>query len=258
MAKNPFTVSKDFFNRIKDVSGLNLGKSPADSTQSFSQRFKKSIVKDFFVIMVIAGLAFGIGITILTFVIAVIIINQSSAFVTPVYHGSMGPGGAYPMCFPTVGLIYSFAPHTGNLNGIDIDNAIGTEIYATHDGTAICYQDTTGYGLAAIVTSSVIPNFSTIYGHFSACGITQDVETPVTAGTLIGYMGSTGNSTGPHVHYEVRDGTGSNNSIYQYVPPYDPSYWNIDLEAHITTDDVPQTCYSRDVGGGVVPVTPAP
>lgn len=84
--------------------------------------------------------------------------------------------------------------------GMDIPAATGTPIYAAADGI-ISTKAHWSYGTCVKISHS--PSLVTIYGHMSAraAGITDGVL--VTKGQLIGYVGSTGNSTGPHLHFEV-------------------------------------------------------
>ena len=85
-------------------------------------------------------------------------------------------------------------------NGIDIPSPIGTPIYATADGTIGRAQRLGGYGnYVEIEHGNAI---QTRYGHMSAIAVSSGQ--PVRRGDIIGYVGSTGRSTGPHLHYEVR------------------------------------------------------
>lgn len=99
-------------------------------------------------------------------------------------------------------------------NGIDIANRTGTKIRATgggivkYAGRGIGYR---GYGNIVVIEHS--PHLTTRYAHLDT--ITVEVGDEVTRGDLIGRMGSTGRSKGPHLHYEVRvDGV-----------PVDPESW---------------------------------
>lgn len=84
--------------------------------------------------------------------------------------------------------------------GVDIPGPIGTAIYATADGMIGRAQRAGGYGnLVEIEHGSGI---QTRYGHLSE--ILVRPATRVKRGDLIGRMGSTGRSTGSHLHYEVR------------------------------------------------------
>lgn len=85
-------------------------------------------------------------------------------------------------------------------HGIDIANVIGTPIYSTCDGIVIesGYWDRHGYGLGIKIEGVYI----VVYGHLSRVYV--KVGDIVRKGDLIGEMGDTGRSTGPHLHYEVR------------------------------------------------------
>jgi len=84
--------------------------------------------------------------------------------------------------------------------GVDLAAALDTPIYAASAGTVIVRRERGGYGLYILVVRD--PRLSTQYGHLDF----PVVETghTVTSGQLIALMGSTGNSTGPHLHFEVR------------------------------------------------------
>ncbi|MFM6853840.1 MAG: M23 family metallopeptidase [Sphingopyxis sp.] len=85
-------------------------------------------------------------------------------------------------------------------NGIDIPGPIGTPIYATADGTIGRAQWVTGYGRYVEVEHG--NGIQTRYGHMSALAVQSGQR--VRRGDIVGYMGSTGRSTGSHLHYEVR------------------------------------------------------
>lgn len=84
--------------------------------------------------------------------------------------------------------------------GIDIAAPYGTEIKAADSGVVIYAGRWGGYGNATIIDHG--DNISTVYAH-QARIIVQKGDA-VTKGDLIGYVGSTGFSTGPHLHFEVR------------------------------------------------------
>jgi len=94
-------------------------------------------------------------------------------------------------------------PVTGNIalhQGIDLAAPEGTEVLAAADGTVIEIGDDPVYGIYIIVSHA--DRWTSLYGHL------QRVETvlrqSVKSGTLIGRVGSTGQSTGPHLHFELR------------------------------------------------------
>jgi murein DD-endopeptidase MepM/ murein hydrolase activator NlpD len=90
--------------------------------------------------------------------------------------------------------------------GVDFAAATGTPIYAAGDGTIQIAGEYGGYGRYVRIRHN--GDYSTAYGHMSAIarGIHGGVR--VKQGQIIGYVGSTGLATGPHLHYEVlRDGS---------------------------------------------------
>lgn len=84
--------------------------------------------------------------------------------------------------------------------GMDFTANVGTEIYATGDGVVEIADDVMqGYGNHVVINHGF--GYETLYGHMSK--IKARVGQKVKRGELIGLVGSTGRSTGPHVHYEV-------------------------------------------------------
>jgi murein DD-endopeptidase MepM/ murein hydrolase activator NlpD len=102
---------------------------------------------------------------------------------------------------PTKGVWTSgFGYRWGALHaGIDIANAIGTPVLAASDGVVISAGPYAGYG--NMVKLRHADGTVTLYGHLSAWQV--DVGQRVWAGDQIAKMGNTGNSTGPHLHFEV-------------------------------------------------------
>lgn len=91
--------------------------------------------------------------------------------------------------------------HGPGHRGIDIGAPSGTPIYAAASGTVLIAKTgwSGGYGNMAIIQH---PNGTkTLYAHMSKLGTSTGTE--VTQGQIIGYVGSTGKSTGPHLHFEV-------------------------------------------------------
>ena len=85
-------------------------------------------------------------------------------------------------------------------NGLDIAAPFGTRIVAADGGEVILAKWWDGYGKAVVVQHT--HNRSTVYGHMSRLYVKQGDE--VQQGQLIGLVGSTGYSTGPHLHFEIR------------------------------------------------------
>ena len=91
--------------------------------------------------------------------------------------------------------------HTAAMHaGIDMPGAIGTPIYATADGVVARAEWSNGYGKLIEIDHG--KGIATRYGHLSQ--LLVEPNTRVHRGDLIGLMGSTGRSTGSHLHYEVR------------------------------------------------------
>jgi len=84
--------------------------------------------------------------------------------------------------------------------GIDISAAAGTPIRAADGGTVIWSGSRGGYGLCVIIDHG--GGMATVYGHCSRLAV--GAGNSVRKGDVIGYVGSTGLSTGPHLHFEVR------------------------------------------------------
>lgn len=96
--------------------------------------------------------------------------------------------------------------------GIDIGAGYGLNIVASADGTVTMATTNGGYGKCIIINHG--SGLSTLYGHCST--LLVSVGDKVTKGQIIAKVGSTGVSTGPHLHYEVRV-NGSTTDPIQYV-----------------------------------------
>jgi murein DD-endopeptidase MepM/ murein hydrolase activator NlpD len=96
---------------------------------------------------------------------------------------------------------YGRATGTGFHDGIDFESHMGEPIYAAADGVinheGWYYQ----YGRTVKITHA--DNFETLYGHMSRFEPSVAVGSHVHKGDVIGYVGSTGRSTGPHLHFSV-------------------------------------------------------
>lgn len=105
---------------------------------------------------------------------------------------------------PTKGIFTSnFGYRWGVLHaGIDLANSIGTPIYAVSDGVVIDSGPASGYGM--LVKLRHADGTVTLYGHINTTLVS--VGERVMAGDQIATMGNRGNSTGPHLHFEVLQG----------------------------------------------------
>lgn len=103
-------------------------------------------------------------------------------------------------------------PFTGELKrhrGIDFAGKIGTELMAVAPGRVVSAGERVGYGTTVEIDHGL--GFTTLYAHLSQIMVARGDW--VRPGTVVGLGGSTGRSTGPHLHYEIR---------YKGVP-FDPS-----------------------------------
>ncbi len=113
--------------------------------------------------------------------------------------------GAGGCIWPTSGRVTSgFGTRWGRLHaGVDIGAPTGTPIWATKDGTVIFSGVQSGYGNVVILSHG--GGLTTLYGHQSRIAASNGQR--VGQGDTIGYVGSTGRSTGPHLHFETRYGS---------------------------------------------------
>ena len=90
-------------------------------------------------------------------------------------------------------------PHTGQ----DFEVGIGAAVRSTNDGIVEVSKDLHGsYGRYLVIRDRADPKVAVYYAHLSVRGVR--VGQQVSAGQVIGRTGSTGNSSGPHLHYEIR------------------------------------------------------
>ncbi len=84
--------------------------------------------------------------------------------------------------------------------GVDFAAATGTAVLAAADGTVVLAGERGGYGNAVLIDHGA--NLATLSAHLSKVSVSEG--TSVRRGQIIGYAGSTGYATGPHLHFEVR------------------------------------------------------
>ncbi|WP_394969317.1 murein hydrolase activator EnvC family protein [Candidatus Allofournierella merdipullorum] len=121
--------------------------------------------------------------------------------------GQCAEGFIWPL--PSAGRVTTEFGGTQNVNGIistghkgiDIAIAGGTPIYAAHNGTVAATTGHSSYGNVVMIDNG--DGISTLYAHMQTAAIVGVGQT-VTQGQVIGYVGSTGNSSGNHLHFEVR------------------------------------------------------
>lgn len=120
------------------------------------------------------------------------------AFVKPLAHSWISQGfGCTGFAFEVVDLA---CPGRHWHSGIDLAAGRGTPVMATLPGVARVVISASGYGLHVIIDHG--GGLSSLYGHLDTVTITTGDD--VDAGEVIGTVGSTGNATGPHLHFEIR------------------------------------------------------
>jgi murein DD-endopeptidase MepM/ murein hydrolase activator NlpD len=139
-----------------------------------------------------------------------------------------------PSLWPLVGKVTSsFGQREDPFNGegafhagIDISASFGEPIHATADGVVEFADRTSGYGREVVLDHG--HGIKTVYGHMSGFAVSAGDQ--VRRGQVIGYVGLSGRSTGPHVHYEVR---------IQNVPVNPHKYLRMTMEQLAATDTKP-------------------
>lgn len=112
------------------------------------------------------------------------------------------------LTYPTSGIFtsgfgYRISPISGTRRfhaGIDIGASTGTPIVAAADGDVIDASYINGYGYSILIYHG--GGYATFYAHMSGYAVSSGQH--VQRGQIIGYVGSTGYATGPHLHFEVR------------------------------------------------------
>jgi murein DD-endopeptidase MepM/ murein hydrolase activator NlpD len=135
-------------------------------------------------------------------------LEAEQARVAGALQGAPAPGpikqGSGQLIWPVNGTFTSpFGMRWGRLHaGIDISVPEGTPIRAADSGTVVLMGWVGGYGNYTCVQHT--GSMSTCYAHQSSFATSNGAS--VSQGQVIGYSGNTGNSTGPHLHFEVRIG----------------------------------------------------
>lgn len=117
---------------------------------------------------------------------------------------TQGPVGGGTFIWPTDTVFlsgYDYTPDT-NHYGIDIGGAMGTPEYAVDAGVVV-YAGWNNWGYGNVVVIDHGNGWQSLYAHLMDGGLNVGCGSYVAQGDLIGYMGSTGNSSGPHLHFEL-------------------------------------------------------
>jgi murein DD-endopeptidase MepM/ murein hydrolase activator NlpD len=116
-------------------------------------------------------------------------------------------------------------------SGIDFTAPTGTEIYATGNGVVERVEiNGHGYGNNVIINHGF--GYETLYGHMSRIKVHQGQK--ISRGELIGYVGSTGTSSGPHLHYEVIKNGEKVNPVNFFFNDLSPEEYRLTLDIATT------------------------
>ena len=113
------------------------------------------------------------------------------------YEGAIGTG---TFVWPTVVRSLSGYGYSGIHQAIDIGGATGNAIFAADSGVVV-YSGWSDYGYGYLIVVDHGNGFQTAYAHLSTVAVSCGQS--VFQGGYIGAMGSTGNSSGPHLHFEL-------------------------------------------------------
>lgn len=113
-------------------------------------------------------------------------------------------------------------------SGLDFTAPVGTPIYATADGVVqIAGFSADGYGLKVVINHGY--GYQTLYGHMVKAKVRAGQN--IKRGEVIGYIGSTGKSTGPHCHYEVIKRNTKVDPVYYFYNDLTPAQFDRLLKA---------------------------
>jgi murein DD-endopeptidase MepM/ murein hydrolase activator NlpD len=139
----------------------------------------------------------------------------AAAYYGPGSCGSIYAGaiGTYSFIWPTVANYLSGNDWTPPIhNGIDIAGAEGNSVFASDSGVVV-YAGWSNYGFGNLLVIDHGTGFQTAYAHLNSIAVSCGVN--VSQGEVVGSVGNTGNSTGPHLHFEIT------NTSYGKVNPWD-------------------------------------
>ncbi|MEK7584552.1 MAG: peptidoglycan DD-metalloendopeptidase family protein [Patescibacteria group bacterium] len=126
--------------------------------------------------------------------------------------------------------------HTAPHRAVDYAAAYGTPVVSVGDGTVVRAGWNGGYGYSVDVRHN--ETYTTRYGHFSKIAVKNGAQ--ISQGDIVGYVGSTGHSTGPHLHYEIHKFGTPINPLTIELPPDDslPSEILPDFQAYSAQFDI--------------------
>lgn len=186
---------------ILPISGIQYEVKKGDTLKSLAKKFK-SDEEEILAFNGLAGNALTVGETIIIPNAEVVIPSASAnSGATARLRGSSGPAIDGYFIRPINGGRKTQGLH--GFNGVDLANSCGTPIYASAGGTVIVARSqgwNGGYGEYVVIAH---PNGTqTVYSHLSSVYVSVGQYVP--QGFILGTVGSTGNSTGCHIHFEIR------------------------------------------------------
>src|SRR3989344_1396051 len=131
----------------------------------------------------------------------------------PLQYKYISSGFSYARLNPITNQV---SPH----RGIDYAAPAGTPAVSVGGGTVVQAGWNRYYGISVKVRHNEM--YTTVYGHFSSLAKGIRVGTKVAQGQIVGYVGSTGLSTGPHLHYEMHKFGALINPFKEKIPPGEP------------------------------------
>jgi murein DD-endopeptidase MepM/ murein hydrolase activator NlpD len=168
--------------------------------------------------------------------VSVILINYSGDKFTPTWYGKLS--SAYQWRWGR------------QHHGVDLGLKTGNPIYAAWDGIVRYAQwNTSGYGNCVVIRHK--SGLETLYGHMSKLMVTPNQF--VSSGDMIGLGGSTGRSTGPHLHFEIRYKDFSINP--EHIIDYQTLRLRVDT-FHFFRSSISGTRYGGDINAGFLKISP--
>lgn len=132
---------------------------------------------------------------------------------SPLQYRYVSSGFTYARKNPVTGIV---TPH----RGLDLVANAGTPVVSIGDGTVVQAGWNGGYGISVKVRHNEV--YTSVYGHFQGLAKGIRVGARVQQGQVVGYVGSTGISTGPHLHYEIHKFGSFENPFKVEVPAGEP------------------------------------
>ncbi|MFZ5438317.1 MAG: M23 family metallopeptidase [Patescibacteria group bacterium] len=146
-----------------------------------------------------------------------------------IYIGDYSQGAG---CWPASGTITQLPGGSyshGRVDAFDIANSEGTTIFAPFSGKACPGNLDPGYGIHVVLSETEVGTF--VFGHFRSSNIQSCKD--VVAGEVLGQMGNTGNSSGSHLHFELRGSAPNSGTLPALMPD----------GASVKVNDPVRTCY---------------